>query len=812
MARFSYIINNFLGGEISQKSIGRTDLETYKSSCEALLNAHVNQGGGAFRRRGSVFVKKLNTIENEVGTSWGGASTSTYQKRRVRLIPFIFSKTEAYVVMFGVNSSNATTAQPIYIFNVADTSQIITIDLTTAWSAIAGVATPHQAGVFSGFSSKVELEEAQYTQINDVLIVSHQNHPPCVLVRTAVNTFELRSIVEQASTSATNSSSGSNTHISRALGYPFRDTVVVTGTSVTMSINNAAVGTGRTLTASTALYWGGFQSSHVGAHFKHTVGGQTGLCVVTGVTSTTVATVQVILSFGGTGASSDWQESSWSDYRGWPRTVMYHQNRLMFGGNSAEPNTVWASESGDIGQFTREADYSAGATWTGLSAAASSDPFQSTISSDEANLIQWMKSDKNIILGTQGREYICNIVTGSSTSSLSFSPETAYGSKYLQAKKFGSTLMFVDRSGVVSREFVFNFQEDNYRSENISELAEHLPGVKSALDEFSDVTTYSDRQLPEIVETQAQNSGNQSILWMKDTVGGLFSVARDRSRGFAAWSRHIMGETPEINELYKDGGVEVRSICTVPNAYGTHDDLWVAVSRTINSVTDTYIEKICGNDVFYDSPMFVSSRLVGPSSTGFAEFHPVYTDSSVIDVSGNSVITGLSHLEGETVWVTGNGEYLGSFTVSGGQVDVGDSYAVLTAGLKYMTLIQPVQIEAGSRIGSAQGIIKKAEEAVIRFHKTKSCKIAVVRPDRTLERTSPSNAKIGFEYDSSDFLALNFLPGDLSLGQIVPLFTGDKTVKLPNLYGINNRIALYTDLPLPMNVLAIIFKGITYDG
>ena len=807
------MVNNFLGGEISQKSIGRTDLDIYKSFCEVFLNTHAGQGGGGFRRRGSIFVKKLATMAAEASTTWAGFSTDPTKEKQIRFIPFIFSKTEAYVVVFGVNASDANTAQPIYIFNVSDVAQVVTIDLTTAWSGITGI-TPHQGGIFSGFSSKFELEEAQYTQINDLLVVTHQNHPPCLLARTAANTFELRSVYERASTTALNSGATSNTHISRAFGVPFRDPLVVTGVTITMTLSSAAVGAGRTLTASTDLYWGGFKTTHLGAHFKLTVSGQTGLVVVTGFTSSTVVTVQVLLAPGGT-ASTDWQESAWSDYRGWPRTVMYHQNRLLYGGNASQPNTVWASETADIFQLTREATaYAPGATWTVLKANDSSDPFNSTISSDEANLVQWMKSDKNIILGTQGREYVCNIVTGSATSSLSFSPETAYGSKYLQAKKFGSSLTFVDRSGVVTREFVFNFQEDNYRSENISELAEHLPGVKDALEEFSAVApsygTAAQRLLPEITEAQVQNSGNQSILWMKDKAGGLFSVSRDRVKGFTAWSRHLIGETPEISELFKDGGLEVKSICTVPNAYGTHDDLWVAVSRTVNNVTDTFIEKICGNELFYDSPMFISARS-GVSSNGIAEFHPVYTDSSVIDISGNAVITGLSHLEGETVWVTGDGEYLGSFVVASGQVTVGASYAVLTAGLKYLSMIQPVQIEAGSRFGSAQGTIKKAEEVVVRLHKSKSCQVAIVKSEVTLERSTPNNSKIGFEYQTSTSLNINFLPGDLNVGLPVPLFSGDKVVKLPGSYGINNRVAFYTELPLPMNVLAVIFKGITYD-
>ena len=44
--------------------------------------------------------------------------------------------------------------------------------------------------------------------------------------------------------------------------------------------------------------------------------------------------------------TTEWMEQSYSELRGYPAAVGFHENRLWFGGTLSQPDTVWASKSG----------------------------------------------------------------------------------------------------------------------------------------------------------------------------------------------------------------------------------------------------------------------------------------------------------------------------------------------------------------------------------------------------------------------------------------------------------------------------------
>ena len=48
---------------------------------------------------------------------------------------------------------------------------------------------------------------------------------------------------------------------------------------------------------------------------------------------------------------SDWYESAFSDRRGWPCSITFHQDRLVFGGSRSWPSGVWMSKVGHHNNF-----------------------------------------------------------------------------------------------------------------------------------------------------------------------------------------------------------------------------------------------------------------------------------------------------------------------------------------------------------------------------------------------------------------------------------------------------------------------------
>lgn len=113
----------------------------------------------------------------------------------------------------------------------------------------------------------------------------------------------------------------------------------------TKNITIAASGTtgAVTLTASSAL----FTSNHINARFRI----NDKEVKITAVSSGTSATAIVYETLTGTAATTNWKEAAFSNARGWPRTVAFHQDRLVIGGSRDLPNRLFMSKSGQMWNF-----------------------------------------------------------------------------------------------------------------------------------------------------------------------------------------------------------------------------------------------------------------------------------------------------------------------------------------------------------------------------------------------------------------------------------------------------------------------------
>ena len=84
MSKVNHIYTNFTGGEVSPKLAGRPDYSKYQNSCETLENFRIDALGGTSRRPGTEYIAEVKT-------------SSTY----TRLVPFVYSDQQAYVLEFG---------------------------------------------------------------------------------------------------------------------------------------------------------------------------------------------------------------------------------------------------------------------------------------------------------------------------------------------------------------------------------------------------------------------------------------------------------------------------------------------------------------------------------------------------------------------------------------------------------------------------------------------------------------------------------------------------------------------------------------
>ena len=767
MGRFNYIQNNFLNGEISPKAYGRTDLKEYLQSCREIFNAVPFKQGGAGRRNGSQFIRSTFTNAN--------AATVNFQTKKFRLIPFSVSRTEAYVIWIG-------TDDPPKCFGLVNTNALSHTQSAIARGAVyaspgyelnhLGDQSGGTGGTTGAYYTEAELKEVQYAQSGDILVIVHPNHVPLVIYRTAADTFKwLEWGASQAS--AGGPFVGQNT----VRQYPFR--TVNTNTANTMTLSGVLT-VGGAVTAT--MIDDTFVAGHKGSIWKTTRAGSTGSFIITAITSAKIATgiVTTDCTTVSTVATSAWEESAWSDYRGWPRTVCFFEQRAIFGGNAAERDTVWASQQGDI----YEMDAVGYATDSGYGTVEATDPFTLTPAATEVNSMNWLSPAKVLSAGTLGREYNISGPDNSLSfgpTNVSFSPETSHGSAYVQAVRNANALTFVQRAGRSVREFIFNFQEDSFRADDLATYAEHMTKKCYEL-------RGPGSNVPRIINMQLQESA--STLWCLDDNGFLLSCLRDRQNGVTAWAFHaIAGRYDDVGVTWTSNYAYVKSIAIVPNATGSSDDIWMLVGRFEHGGTETvYLEKI-GSD-------FIRNELDIPTGVDLSDFdtRPVYMDSAFRGAGGpGTSITGFTHLANKTVGVLVDGNYIGTKTVSaGGVITLDSSGTDVIAGLLYRSIIDPVSVEAGSVIGSANMSMQSIDKAIIRFERTCSAKIGKTPTDPMMEE-------------------LNFRADDLGAGLPTPPYTGIIERDFPGDWGRESRMAIVCEDALPMNVVSYTLHGVTND-
>jgi hypothetical protein len=157
-------------------------------------------------------------------------------------------------------------------------------------------------------------------------------------------------------------------------------------------------------------------------------------------------------------------------------------------------------------------------------------------------------------------------------------------------------------------------------------------------------------------------------IWLVRSDGRLVACTYIREQETLAWHQH---DTYEGVDLFEQ-------VCVVSEqdpfaASGIYTDmLYVVVQRTVGGVAYRYIERFM--------PRFVPRNSDGTYNT----VKGVFSDSAVIYTgTAMKVFTGLSHLEGRLVTVLADGNTYGTYTVTGGQIDItaacpdGASYAVV---------------------------------------------------------------------------------------------------------------------------------------
>ena len=92
-----------------------------------------------------------------------------------------------------------------------------------------------------------------------------------------------------------------------------------------------------------------------------------------------------------------------------------------------------------------------------------------------------------------------------------------------------------------------------------------------------------------------------------------------------------------------------------------------------------------------------------------------FVHCGLTDTGGSVTISGLGHLEGETVAVLGDGIDLGTFTVSGGSITLDNAVTTAQVGLAYTSTLKPSKLDIE---GMGIALTKKITRAILSFYQT----------------------------------------------------------------------------------------------
>jgi hypothetical protein len=264
-----------------------------------------------------------------------------------------------------------------------------------------------------------------------------------------------------------------------------------------------------------------------------------------------------------------------------------------------------------------------------------------------------------------------------------------------------------------------------------------------------------------------------SVVWCVRNDGVLIGLTNVTEQRVFAWHRHIIGGS------FGTGDAVVESVAVIPAPDGDpsdvgrtnipHDQVWLIVKRTINDETKRYVEFI--EDDFSDTDALEDAFYVDSGLT--------YNDVAA------QTITGLDHLNGETVQILVNGAAHPDRTVFNGSITLTDTYTKVHIGLYKETELLPMNLELQTRSGSSQGRLKRVPILVLRFDRTLGCEVS-------------NNA------DLDAFDPIFFRAAGDPMDAPPPIFTGDKRVILGTGWSREVLYKLRQAKPLPWNLVAAI--------
>tara|TARA_R110002167_G_scaffold366255_1_gene594027 strand:- start:15 stop:2588 length:2574 start_codon:yes stop_codon:yes gene_type:complete len=260
------------------------------------------------------------------------------------------------------------------------------------------------------------------------------------------------------------------------------------------------------------------------------------------------------------------KENVWSATRGYPLMGAFNDGRLWLGGTQSKRQSLFASKSGDLFNFFAEEG-------------ADDDGIFVTINSRNLTEIVDVNPDRGLQVFCSGAEFI---VKGNTPSTVTIEAETQLGSFALESKSLDGATLFVNGNGNTLRQYLYNFNEDAYTSNDISVLSSHL--INKPLDMA-------------VLDGTSSQDANWVFLVNQDGTGAVLNTVRSQDiNGFTKWIPNYVSATENT---------KLESVSTVGKELYVVSDIVSNVDSTVfqsiekwdfNALFDTQVEFEAQND------------------------------------------------------------------------------------------------------------------------------------------------------------------------------------------------------------------------
>jgi len=439
----------------------------------------------------------------------------------------------------------------------------------------------------------------------------------------------------------------------------------------------------------------------------------------------------------------DFRLGAFSIGEGFPTVSQIYQQRMVFAATNLQPSTVWLSETNNFYSFAPSelaAQDSPSSIVSGeaIEVITSSSALTFTLDSDTLDQIKWIAESKKMTMGTSAGVYM---LYGSETNLVvtpfrfTINRESSFSATDTPPVVVSNALMYAQIGGKDVQQLLFEGQQGQWFNSKIS-----IKGY--------DVIKTS--TIKKMVWQERPNN----VIWLMMNDGRLLSLSYDRQTSFQAWSEHVISGT--------DAKVtDIEMIAT-----STHDQIWMKIERKIGGVLKYHMETLA---------RFPTEGALGRNAL-------VFLDSAITTTQSGGVVSGLSHLEGESVSIYYDGMQHVNKTVASGAITLDNTAGSdVVVGLSYNGELETLEPTAPENQYSYSKQVKNISLLI------------------------EESLGIKVEYGDENEEILFRTSGDL-MGKQIPLFSGKRKLSLSGMAWEDFDIKIVSNGPFPMQINSIVLE------